>query len=285
MNILIYIMKDQLKYYNRQYPQVDEMVMIRIDSIGESCVNVTLMDYDIEGIIIFKELWNRRLRKRNLRQAAPIGRTMPAQVMVSEESQGENNIIALTKKRITPEEIKDFSAIYSKNRQIVSFMENITHTNKVDFETLMKKIVHPLNRDLIECEESIYDSILDVFEEAHNEENYDVLNDLDISDEIKESLIDLISKKFKPTIEKVYAKVAILSSSQLGVNLIKTVLMKSENENKDFTYYLDKTPYYNIEITTDEPHVYKKQLASIVNTIQKEMLDADGQFKLIDKSY
>ena len=81
-------MKDQLKYYNRQYPQVDEVVMIRIDDIGESCVNVTLMEYDIGGIIIFKELWNKRLRKKNLRQAAPIGRTMPAQVMISEESQG-----------------------------------------------------------------------------------------------------------------------------------------------------------------------------------------------------
>jgi len=278
-------MKDQIKYYNRQYPLVDEVVMIRIDDIGESCVNVTLMEYDIGGIIIFKELWNKRLRKKNLRQAAPIGRTMPAQVMVSDESQGENNVITLTKKRITPEEIKEFSAIYSKNRQIVSFMENITHTNKVEFKTLMEKIVHPLNKEFVESDDSDYESILDIFEEAHNEENYDVLNDLDISEDIKESLIELIKKKFKPSIEKVSVKIALLSSSQLGINVIKTVLMKSEKENKDFSYYLDKTPYYNIEITTDQPHVYKKKLSNIVNTIQKEMVAADGQFKLIEKSF
>ena len=46
-------MKDQLKYYNRKYPLVDEMVMIRIDSIGKA-VNVTLMEYDMEGIIVLK---------------------------------------------------------------------------------------------------------------------------------------------------------------------------------------------------------------------------------------
>ena len=77
-------MKDQIKYYKRKYPLVDEMVMIRIDNIGEACVNVTLMEYDIEGIIVFKELWAKRLRKRNLRQAAPIGKCMPAQVMATE---------------------------------------------------------------------------------------------------------------------------------------------------------------------------------------------------------
>tara|TARA_B100001248_G_scaffold238945_1_gene203878 strand:+ start:888 stop:1721 length:834 start_codon:yes stop_codon:yes gene_type:complete len=277
-------MKDQLKYFNRQYPLVDEIVMIRIDSIGEACVNVTLMEYDIEGIIIFKELWNKRLRKRNLRQAAPIGKTMPAQVMMAEEATG-NNVITLTKKRITPDEIKDFSAIFSKNKQVISFIENITHTNEVKFDTLLEKIVHPLNEKYIECDEPEYESILDLLEKANQEEDYEFLNDLEVSEEIKQSLIDLVQKKFKPTIEKISAKIALLSSSHLGVNVIKNVLMKSEKENKDFNYYLDKTPYFNIEITTDQPHIYKKKLGKIIDKIQKDMSENEGQFKLIDKSF
>ena len=278
-------MKDQLKYYNRPYPQVDEFVMIRIDDIGEACVNVTLMEYDIGGIIIFKELWHKRLRKKNMRQAAPIGRTMPAQVMLSGESDSKNNVITLTKRRITPEEIKEFSSIYSKQRQVISFVENLTHTNEVEFSTLLEKIVHPLNRDYVECEEPMYQSILDLFEESNQEDNFDFLNDIDVSDKIKEDLINLIKKKFKPTDEKVSAKIALLSSSHLGINVIKDVLIKSENDNKDFSYYLDKTPYYNIEITTDQPSIYKKKLAQIVDSIQKEMIAADGQFKLIEKSF
>ena len=278
-------MKDPLKYYNRPYPQVDEFVMIRIDDIGEACVNVTLMEYDVGGTIIFKELWHKRLRKKNMRQAAPIGRTMPAQVMLSGESDSKNNVITLTKRRITPEEIKDFSSIYSKNRQVISFMENLTHTNEIEFNTLLENIVHPLNRDYVECNEPDYESILDLFEEGNQEDNYDFLNQLDISEKIKDDLIELINKKFKPTIEKVFAKIALLSSSHLGINVIKNVLLKSENENKDFNYYLDKTPYYNIEITTDQSVVYKKKLAKIVESIQKDMVAADGQFKLIEKSF
>ena len=278
-------MKDQLKYYNRQYPLVDEMVMIRIDSIGESCVNVTLMEYDIGGIIIFKELWNRRLRKRNLRQAAPIGKTMPAQVTISDDSQGDNNVVCLTKKRITPEETKEFSQVYSKNRQIISFMENLTHTNKIEFNTLIEKIVHPLNRDYVESDTADYDSILDLFEEAKNEENFSFLDKLDISSKIKEDLIELINNKFKPTLEKISVKLALLSSSYLGINVIKNVLIKSETENKEFSYYLDKTPYYKIEITTDKSHIYKKKLETIVKLIEDDIKENEGQFKLIEKSY
>lgn len=279
-------MKDQIKYYKRKYPLVDEMVMIRIDNIGEACVNVTLMEYDIEGIIVFKELWAKRLRKRNLRQAAPIGKCMPAQVMATEgEMECVNKLVSLTKKRLTSDEISEFSKIFTKNKQVISLIENLSHITETNFEVLIEKIIHELNQKFIEVEEPDYESILDIFEEAEKNDEYEFLEDLDLSDEVKENLISLIKKKFKPINEKVSAKLAILSNSNEGINMIKRVLGASENENQDFNYYLDKTPYYNIEINTDEPRLYKKKLDQIVNNIQSEILSNKGQFKLVEKSY
>lgn len=279
-------MKDQIKYYKRKYPLVDEMVMIRIDNIGEACVNVTLMEYDIEGIIVFKELWAKRLRKKNLRQAAPIGKCMPAQVMATEGNrEGVDKLISLTKKRLTPDEISEFSKLFTKNKQVISLIENLSHITETNFEVLIEKIIHELNHRFIEIEESDYESILDIFEEAEKNDDYNFLEDLDLSDVVKENLIGLIKKKFKPINEKVSVKLALLSNSNEGINMIKRVLIASENENQDFSYYLDKTPYYNIEINTDEPRLYKKKLDQIVNNIQTEILSNKGQFKLVEKSY
>ena len=279
-------MKDQIKYYKRKYPLVDEMVMIRIDNIGEACVNVTLMEYDIEGIIVFKELWAKRLRKRNLRQAAPIGKCMPAQVMATEGNrEGVDKLISLTKKRLTQDEISEFSKLFTKNKQVISLVENLSHITETNFEVLIEKIIHELNQRFIEIEEPDYESILDIFEEAEKNDDYKFLEDLDLSDVVKENLIGLIKKKFKPINEKVSAKLALLSNSNEGINMIKRVLIASENENQDFSYYLDKTPYYNIEINTDEPRLYKKKLDEIVNNIQTEILSNKGQFKLVEKSY
>ena len=280
-------MKDQLKYYNRKYPLVDEMVMIRIDSIGESCVNVTLMEYDMEGIIVFKELWNRRLRKRNLRQAAPIGRTVIAQVMTADSEEGENNVITLTKKRITPEEIKEFSSIYSKNKQVISMIENISHTSNTDFNYLMEKVVHFLNSKYVENSDNDnnYESILDMLEEANTDNDFEFLDEIEIKLEVKNQIIEFVKNKFKPEVVKLSAKIALLSSSIQGINLIRDVLINNEKQNPDFSFYLDKTPYYVIEINTDNKKLYNKKLESIVNNIQKQILSNDGQFKLIEKSY
>ena len=280
-------MKDQLKYYNRKYPLVDEMVMIRIDSIGESCVNVTLMEYDMEGIIVFKELWNRRLRKRNLRQAAPIGRTVIAQVMTADSEEGDNNVITLTKKRITQDEIKEFSSKYSKNKQVISMIENISHTSNSDFEYLMKNVVHSLNEKYVEDTENedAFDSILDLFEEANTDNDFEFLNELEITSEVKNQIIEFIKNKFKPEVVKVSAKIALLSSSIEGINLIKNVLQNNVKENPEFNFYLDKTPYYIIEINTDQQRMYNKKLESIINNIKSQILSKDGQFKLVEKSY
>jgi translation initiation factor 2 subunit 1 len=274
-------MKDQIKYYNRKYPLVDEIVMIRIDSIGESCVNVTLMEYDTVGIIVFKELWQRRLRKRNLRQAAPIGRTMPAQVTSAD---GQNSVITLTKKRITPEETKEFSEKFSKNKQVISIVENTSHTTGKDFKLLIQQIIHVLNEKYVENE--LYESILDLFEKSNTDDNFDFLNDLNIDQIVKDHLLDNIKKKFKPEVKKLEAKIALLSSSHQGINLIKTILKESEQNNPEFTFCLEKTPYYKIEITTENESLYNKKLEAIVDNIQKEMLSNDGSnFKIIEKSY
>lgn len=279
-------MKDPIKYYNRQYPELNEMVMIRIDNIGESCVNVTLMEYDIEGIIVFKELWHRRLRKRNLRQAAPIGRCMPAQVMTANED-GEG-LVTLTKKRIKPEEIKEFSKKFGKNKKVISIVENLSHKCNLNFKDTCKKIIHPLNKTFIESgnetdDAKTYETLYDLMEANKNDFQY--LDDIELKDDVREQLQEIITKNFKEEDVKLSAKIAMVSNSLEGIKVVKNVLLDSEKENDEFNYYLDKTPYYNIEIVTNDIDTYSKKLNQIVDNIKTRILSENGQFKLIEKSY
>ena len=274
-------MKDPIKYYSKEYPDVDEMVMIRIDNIGESCVNVTLMEYNIQGIIVFKELWHRRLRKRNLRQAAPIGRTMPAQVMSNKEDGSE--VITLTKKRITPEETKEFSKIFSKNRKIISMVENLSHSLSLDFKDLCKKIIHKLNQEYVECQDNEFESIHDLMESSHNDFSY--LDSLDLDSKTKEYFIEIIQKNFRVEEIKLFAKIALVSNSPQGINTVKEILLKHESENPDINMYLDTSPYYIFETVTTDLNTYKKKLNNLVTNVQTDLVANNCQFKLIQKSY
>ena len=274
-------MKDPIKYYNKEYPDVDEMVMIRIDNIGESCVNVTLMEYNIQGIIVFKELWHRRLRKRNLRQAAPIGRSMPAQVMSNRDD--GSKVISLTKKRITPEETKDFSKLFSKNRKIISMIENLSHILSLDFKDLTKKIIHKLNEKYIENNEYDFDSIHDLMETYNDDFSY--LDFLDLDANLKENFIDIIQKNFKVEDIKLSVKIALVSNSPQGINTVKEILLKHESENPDINMYLDTSPYYIFETVTTDLNKYKKKLNDLVSKTESDLLANNCKFKLIEKSY
>ena len=116
-------------------------------------------------------------------------------------------------------------------------------------------------------------------------DNFSYLDELDITDEIKQSFKELIIQNFKQEAIKLYAKLAMVSNSPQGINVVKNVLLESEKNNPDFTYYLDSTPYYNIEIVTNKIDEYNNKLKEIVNNIHHQILSNNGQFKLAEKSY
>ncbi len=268
-------MKNPLKFYNKKLPCLDEIVMMRYDEIAENCVYVTLLEYNLKGIIIFKELSKRRLRKRNLRQAAPIGKFAPA--IVCEEPDEDSNI-SLTRKRLTDDEVRDFSEKYKKNRKIISIMENMGYFFKKDIQEMFNLIIHPLSSEYIEDNED-YDTIYDFFEDQYNDFSY--LDSLDINDEISEKFKELILKNFAKAEEKIQMKMAIVSNTLEGINITKEILCKYEKENSDINFYLDKAPYYIMEKMSNDIKNDSKRFNTICEEIGKFILSKKGNFKLI----
>jgi translation initiation factor 2 alpha subunit (eIF-2alpha) len=266
-------MKDPIQLYSNKHPKVDEVVMIRYDDIADNCVEVTLMEYNMKGIIVFKELSKRRLRKRNLRQAAPIGKLAPA--IVTNDS--TDNIISLTRKRITDEETKKFSEKFKKNKKIISIFENLSYETKMPFNEVLEKISHKLDEFIIESEE--YESLYDLFND--NNDNFYYLEKLDLEKNILDSLEEIILKNFIKPPEKIQIKMAIVSNGLEGVNIIKDIFNTVIENNKSLTYYLEKTPYYIIEMLSNDVKNDMIKLKSISDIIEKYIVNKGGNFKLM----
>lgn len=265
-------MKDPIQFYNRKIPLQDEIVMIRYDEIAENCVYVTLMEYNIKGMIIFKELSKRRLRKRNLQQAAPIGKFAPA--VVSEET--DDNIIVLTRRRVTDDEVRSFSEVYKKNRKIISMMENLSYYFKWDINKAFELITHPLDERYIESEE--YEDLYSLFE---NTDDLSYLDDLNIEVEVKDKLKEIICKNFIQSSEKISVKMAIVSNSLEGINVTKEILTTILNTYKDISICLEKSPYYIMEMMSNNPNNDLTKLKKIAEEIGKLIVAKQGNFKIM----
>ncbi len=264
-------MKDPIQLYSNKKPEVDEVVMIRYDNIADNCVEVTLMEYNVKGIIVFKELSKRRLRKRNLRQAAPIGKLAPA--IVTNES--SNNIISLTRKRITDEETKEFSEKFKKNKRIISIFENLSYETKIPFKEILERISYKLHESMVKSEK--YESLYDLFEDKYD--NFDYLEELNLEENILDTLKEIILKNFSKAPEKIQIKMAIVSNGLEGVNIIRNIFNNIIQNNKDLTFYLEKTPYYIIEMLSEDVKNDMKRLQSISDTIKQYITEKNGNFK------
>ena len=54
------------RFYEQQYPETDEVVVVNVTDIGEMGAYVTLLEYDnIEGMILLSELSRKRIRSIN----------------------------------------------------------------------------------------------------------------------------------------------------------------------------------------------------------------------------
>ena len=56
----------ECRYYEPQYPEIEELVMVNVRNIAEMGAYVTLLEYNnIEGMILLSELTRRRIRSVN----------------------------------------------------------------------------------------------------------------------------------------------------------------------------------------------------------------------------
>ena len=104
------------RFYKKKYPDIEEVVMVNVRAIADMGAYVHLLEYDnIEGMILLSELSRRRIRSIN--KLIRVGRDEAVTVIRVDKEKG---YIDLSKRRVSPEEVKECEDRYAKAKVTVN---------------------------------------------------------------------------------------------------------------------------------------------------------------------
>jgi len=212
------------RYYAENFPEVDDIVMVNVQSIAEMGAYVRLLEYDnIEGMILLSELSRRRIRSIN--KLIRVGRDECVVVIRVDKEKG---YIDLSKRRVGAEDAKKCENRYSKAKCVYSILRHtveLLHAagNMVDFEDLFQRTAWFLDekykRENEKCKASY-----DMFKRAVDDPS--ILDELKISAEERNFLMRNIERRLTPQAMKVRADIQVSCFAYEGVDAVKKALNK-----------------------------------------------------------
>mmetsp|Transcript_30332 Transcript_30332/g.33087 ORF Transcript_30332/g.33087 Transcript_30332/m.33087 type:complete len:313 (-) Transcript_30332:200-1138(-) len=230
------------RFYENQYPEPEEVVMVNVTEIGEMGAYVTLLEYDnIEGMILLSELSRRRIRSIN--KLVRVDRTEIVMVIRVDKEKG---YIDLSKRRVDPEDVVKCEERYNKAKAVHSVLRQVADQKKKPLEELYQKIGWPLYRK--------YGHAYDAFKLALGEETTDIFNDLeDVDEDTKDAVVTYIKRKLAPQPVKIRADIEVTCFAYDGIDAIKEALTAGENHG--ITIKLIAAPIYVMtHMTLDKDH-------------------------------
>lgn len=230
------------RFYENQYPEPEEVVMVNVTQIGEMGAYVTLLEYDnIEGMILLSELSRRRIRSIN--KLVRVDRTEIVMVIRVDKEKG---YIDLSKRRVDPEDVVKCEERFNKAKAVHSVLRQVADQNKKPLIELYEKIGWPLYRK--------YGHAYDAFKIALADDNTtDIFEDLDVEADIKESVTSYIKRKLAPQPVKIRADIEVTCFAYDGIDAIKEALTAGEAHG--VTIKLIAAPIYVMtQMTLDKEH-------------------------------
>jgi translation initiation factor 2 subunit 1 len=197
--------------YESKYPEVDELVMVNVQSIGETGTHVRLLEYDdIEGMILSGELSRRRIR--SIQKLVRVGRN---EVVVVLRVDKEKGYIDLSKKRVSAEDIQVCEERFAKSKAVHTIMRTVSEHQNVPLLSLYQQIGWPLYKK--------YGHAFEAFKLALSEEE-EVFKDIEVDPKIKKDLLEIIARRLSPKKVKFRADLEVTCGGVEGILAIKEAL-------------------------------------------------------------
>ena len=130
----------QCRMYEAEYPEVNELVMVRVRQVAEMGAYVSLVEYnDAEGMVLLSELSRRRVR--SVHRLIRVGKN---EVVVVLRVDKEKGYIDLSKRRVSPEEVTRFEEKFNKSKVVHTIMRHVAERLDMDLIDLYKSVGWPL---------------------------------------------------------------------------------------------------------------------------------------------
>lgn len=275
------------RFYKNEFPEVDDLVMVRVEEVGDISSSVILLEYgEIEGIILHSELSRKKFRSIN--NVIRAGNKEIMQVTMVDPSK---NYINLSKKNLKPEdhEIGGKKFVHhSMINSIIKFVSNfnniLSNDNTRDVKntlSMYKEVVWPL----IEKHGD------DIFERI-NQGDIQILDSINIDENTKDLLIKTINHRLRTPPVKYQANVEVMCYGISGVEGIKKALQaaldeanvnledgvdleskmeKSQSDLDRLFITLQASPEWLVYVTSDDEEKAFTILNKAIDTIDREI--------------
>jgi len=265
------------RFYEAEFPEVDELVKVQVKRIAEVAAHVTLLEYNnIEGMILLSDLSKRRIR--SISKLIRVGRTEICMVLRVDK---DKNYIDLSKKLVAPEDRALCEEKVSKSKCVHSIMRHVASQFDLPLKQLCQIIAWPLYAK--------YGHAYDAFKK-YNNDNEDIFSDLvlpaDKAEEIKECIKVQIGRRLLSQVVRLRAKIEVSCFEYEGIDAVKEALqagLKGASDDLELTIRLISPPMYALVVVCNDKDLGMKRVEESMSIIEKKILEHKGSFKILVK--
>ncbi|ORX69197.1 nucleic acid-binding protein [Linderina pennispora] len=240
------------RFYEAEFPEPEDVVMVKVIGIGEVGANVQLEEYgNIEGMILLSELSRRRIR--SVQKLVRVGKREAVVVLRVDKEKG---YIDLSKRQATPEDAARCEEKFQKSKAVHSIINHVANKLDLDIEELYQKFGWPLYKK--------YGHAYDAFKLAITNPEA-VLGDLGIEQNVLDELLPV----------KIRADIEVNCFGYQGVEAIRKALKAAEALSQDDA---------QIKIRLIAPPMYVMSTNSVnkakdIELMEKAIAEADRVIK------
>lgn len=252
------------RFYENQYPEVDDVVVVKVISIAEMGAYVHLVEYNnIEGMILLSELSRRRIRSIN--KLIRIDRIEYVVVLRVDKEQG---YIDLSKRRVSMEEIRKCEEKVSKARAVNSILRHVAEICHCDLEKLYEQTAWKLAKT--------HGTAYEAFRLAVGSPE-SVLKSLELDQGIYDTLVANIKLRLTPQPLKIRADIGVSCFEYEGIDAVKRALQAGldlSTEEEEVKINLHAPPKYVITTQSIDKEagisLVNKVIAAVKSKIEEE---------------
>ncbi len=261
--------KNTCRFYEKNLPDANDVVMVKIKAITDIGINVILLEYNnIEGLMLMNELSRKRVR--SVHKLVRIGVTEPSMVIRVDPEKG---YVDLSKKRITAEDVTTCLARYHKAKLVDSILKRVAETFDYPLEKLYEQTAWPLDK--------AYGSSYIGFRGILTHPDDVSANwSQDLPADIRQSLIQSICRRMASQSIKVCAYIDITCHHHDGIDVIKDALQQGLNISDKITNNLVASPTYIIATTSVDEITGIELIHKAIDAIKKHIENYDGRLEI-----
>jgi translation initiation factor 2 subunit 1 len=207
--------RQSCRFYENEYPDIDQYVMVNVQSIAEMGAYVSLLEYNNkDGMILLSELSRRRIR--SIPKLIRVGKNEVVMVLRVDKEKG---YIDLSKRRVSPEDITKTEDKFAQSKTVHGILANVAETHHLVLEDLYRRVGWPLYKKFGHAYAALKAAIADPDK---------VFEGLDIDKQIRDDIMKNVLRRMAPQAIKIRADVEVTCFTYEGIEAIRTALRAGE---------------------------------------------------------